>query len=720
MRRSGRGFRIGLLSAAGAIGLLGAAPAEAYIGPGAGFAFLSSFFVLFVTFLLAIATILIWPIRLLVKTLTRKKNLARTDVDRVIIVGYDGVEPKLVRRWMDEGKLPHFKRLAEMGDFQNLDSSWPSMSPVAWSTFATSTDASKHNQYDFLNRDPKTYLPDLASVKITNPTRSIRIGKYRIPLGKPVVRLMQKSVPFWKILGEHGVFSQIIRVPITFPPVKFNGALLSAMCVPDLAGTQGTFTFFTTDKEGVGAATGGLRKIAERKGNVVEAYVPGPTNSMTDKQEELRVPVRAVIDEAKGIVTLHLPGEKLELRPREYSPWVRVAFKPGLGVRVHGIVRFCVLSLRPHFELYLTPTQIDPEKPAMPISEPLFYSVYLAKLFGPYSTLGLAEDTWALNERILDEELFLKQVWDTHEEREAMFFNALDQTKRGVVACVFDTTDRIQHMFWRYFDEKHPANRGKDTERHKNAIEEMYVRHDELLGRIMAKCEDPRTVLMLMSDHGFTEFSRGMNLNSWLVDHGYMKMKNGDKTCLDWFHGVDWEKTKAYAFGLTGMYINKVGREGHGIVEPGEALALKREIAAKLTGLLDEERGIVAVNDAVVAEDIYSGPYLDNSPDILPAFNIGYRVSWESAVGKADGTVFSDNTKSWSGDHCVDPRLVPGIFLCNRRLAQKHPGIVDIGASVLDLFGIPIPRHMTGRSFFRAAEGSGPAAETAARSAAAP
>ncbi|RPJ49282.1 MAG: hypothetical protein EHM19_00620, partial [Candidatus Latescibacterota bacterium] len=205
VRRSGRGFRIGLLFAAGAIGLLGAAPAEAYIGPGAGFAFLSSFFVLFVTFLLAIATILIWPIRLLVKTLTRKKNLARTDVDRVIIVGYDGVEPKLVRRWMDEGKLPHFKRLAEMGDFQNLDSSWPSMSPVAWSTFATSTDASKHNQYDFLNRDPKTYLPDLASVKITNPTRSIRIGKYRIPLGKPVVRLMQKSVPFWKILGEHGV-----------------------------------------------------------------------------------------------------------------------------------------------------------------------------------------------------------------------------------------------------------------------------------------------------------------------------------------------------------------------------------------------------------------------------------------------------------------------------------------------------------------------------------
>jgi predicted AlkP superfamily phosphohydrolase/phosphomutase len=687
----------------GALVLLAVSPAEAYIGPGAGFAFLSSFFVLFVTFLLAIVTILIWPIRLLIRLARRKGKLAKTDVDRVIIVGYDGLDPKLAGKWMDEGKLPNFKRLAEKGDFQPLDSSWPSMSPVAWSSFATSSDASRHSQYDFLSRDPKTYIPDLASVKIVNPTRHIKLGKYRIPLGKPVVRLLQRSIPFWKILGENGIFSQIIRVPITFPPQKFNGAVLSAMCVPDLAGTQGTFTFFTTDTEGAKAATGGVRKPIERKGNVVEAYVPGPANSMTEGQEELRVPVRVVIDEANESATIHLPGETFRLRLREFSPWKRVTFKPGLGVRVNGIVRFCVLSIRPHVELYLTPTQIDPDKPAMPISEPLFYSVYLAKLLGPYSTLGLAEDTWALNERVLDEELFLEQVWLNHEEREKMFFNAVDQTKRGLVACVFDCTDRIQHMFWRYFDENHPANRGKDTVRFKRAIEDLYVRADELLGRIMKTCDDPRTVLMVMSDHGFTEFSRGINLNSWLVENGYMAMKNGDKTCKDWFQGVDWSRTRAYSFGLTGIYINKAGREGKGIVDPKDALALKREIAAKLSGLPDEERGKTAVNDAIVAEDLYNGPYLDASPDVLPAFNTGYRISWESAVGKADGKVFSDNTKSWSGDHCVDPRLVPGVLFCNRRLARKNPAIVDIGASVLDLFGIERPRHMTGRSFFRAA-----------------
>jgi predicted AlkP superfamily phosphohydrolase/phosphomutase len=448
-----------------------------------------------------------------------------------------------------------------------------------------------------------------------------------------------------------------------------------------------------------------VRKLAERNGGGIRIYIPGPANSMTDKQEELRIPVRVEVDpDARG-ATFRLPGETFHLGLRTFSPWKRVAFKPGLGIRVHGIVRFYVVSLEPHVEIYLTPTQIDPEKPAMPISEPLFYSVYLAKLIGPYSTLGLAEDTWALNERVIDEDAFLTQVWLNHEEREKMFLNALDQTKRGVVACVFDCTDRIQHMFWRCFDENHPANRGKEVARYADTIRDLYIRMDELLGRVMEKCSDPRTVLMVMSDHGFTEFSRGMNLNSWLVENGYMVMEDGGKSCKDWFQGVDWSKTRAYCFGLTGIYLNLKDREGKGIVEPKEALALKREIAAKLSGLRDEERGRVAVTDAVVAEDIYSGPYLVNSPDILPAFNAGYRVSWEAAVGKADGKVFADNEKSWSGDHCVDPRLVPGVFFSSRRLARDQIGIVDIGASVLDLYGIEAPRHMNGRSFFRSEAG---------------
>ncbi|MBN1826588.1 MAG: alkaline phosphatase family protein [Candidatus Eisenbacteria bacterium] len=684
--------------------LAAAAPAHAYIGPGAGFAFLSSFAVVFVTFLLAILSILIWPIRLVIRVIRRRgRSIAKTDVDRVVILGLDGLDPGLAKRWMDEGLLPNFSRLAERGSFRPLQSSWPSMSPVAWSSFATGNDASRHNVFDFLGRDAKNYLVDLSSVKITNPDRHIKIGKYRIPLGKPVIRLMQKSSTFWKVLGDHGIFSHILRVPITFPPVKFNGAVLSAMCVPDLKGTQGSFCFFTTDPSKVGKAISGERHLMERKGNEVRGFVPGPENSMTAGGGEMRVPWRAVIDDAKGEVHFHLPDQDFRLKVGSYSEWIRLTFKPGLGVKVRGMVRFRVQSLKPYVDIYLTPTNIDPESPAMPISQPLFYSVYLAKLFGPYATLGLAEDTWALNEKVIDEEAFLEQTWLIHEEREKQFFHALSRAKRGMVACVFDATDRIQHMFFRYMTDGHPANRGRDdVEKYRHTIRDLYVRMDELLGRTLAKCDDTRTVLLVMSDHGFTHFSRGMNLNTWLIENGYMALKNGDKTSGEWFQGVDWSKTRAYSFGLAGLYLNIKDREGQGIVEPKEAGALRREIADRMTGLMDEEKGIVAVNKAIPMEDLFDGPYKDNAPDVIVGFAKGYRQSWEAAVGQATESVFLDNVKNWSGDHCIDAREVPGVLFSSRRLAAADPAIMDVGPSVLDLFGIDTPRYMKGRSFYRA------------------
>ena len=698
--------------AAVALVALAASPAWSYIGPGAGFAFLSSFMVLFMTFLLALLSILIWPIRFVIRLIRRKGKLTKTDVDRVVILGLDGLDPDLARRWMDEGLLPNFSTLAEKGSFVSLDSSWPSMSPVAWSSFTTGVDASRHNMFDFLNRNPRSYIVDLASVKITPPSRTIRLGKFTIPLGKPSIRLLQKSTPFWKVLGDHGIFSHILRVPITFPPQKFNGALLSAMCVPDLKGTQGSFCFFTTDADAIANATGGARYLAEKSGNEVRVFIPGPENSMTDEGEELRVEMKVVIDEEKEEAVFHLPGETFTLKPKEYSPWKKVVFKPGLGVKVNGIARIYIMSLAPHFELYISPTQIDPESPAMPISHPLFYSVYLSKMFGSYATLGLAEDTWALNERVIDEEAFLKQAWLNHEEREKQFFNAIDQNKRGLVTCVFDSTDRIQHMFFRYMSDDHPANAGKDAVKYKDTIRDLYIRSDELLGRVMKKCDDPRTVLFVMSDHGFTHFKRGVNMNSWLVENGYMVMKDGATTCKDWFQGVDWSKTRAYSFGLAGVYLNKKGREGQGIVEPDDCPALRREIADKLTGFRDEEKDATAMNIAIPSDDLFDGPYTDNGPDVMLGFAKGYRQSWGAAVGKASGVVFTDNTKSWSGDHCIDAREVPGVLFSSRRMAVKRPNIIDVGPSVLDLFGIQTPRYMKGRSVFRPRPDEGDNAES--------
>jgi predicted AlkP superfamily phosphohydrolase/phosphomutase len=681
--------------------------AEAYIGPGAGFAFLSSFLVFIAAFALAMFYLLSWPLRFVFRALFRKRSRARSDVERVVVIGLDGMDPKLADRFMNEGKLPNFRRLKEEGAFAPLATSYPSISPVAWSSFMTGVDPSYHNIFDFLTRDPCTYLPMLSSAEVGKASRVLPIGKYMIPLGKPKMRLLRKGKPFWKILGESGVFSSVIRVPITFPPEKFNGVLLSGMCAPDLKGSQGTFSYYTTNENDNRAKTGGVGYHIKLNSDTVHTYIYGPENSLVRGGGELKVPLTIKVDKDKNRARIEVSGQSFYLEPGTYSPWVRVTFRPGLGIKVHGICRFYINRIHPDFELYVTPINIDPENPALPISHPFIYSVYLAKLIGPYGTLGLAEDTWALNEGAIDEDAFLKQAYFLYEEREKMFFNALDRTPRGLCTCVFDTTDRIQHMFFRCLDETHPANRGKEVEKYKNVIEDLYIRTDRLIGDVLKRV-DEKTVVIVMSDHGFTQFKRGVNLNTWFLKNGYLALKDGKTTSGDWFENVDWERTRAFSLGLTGVFINRKGRESNGIVEEGDELrSLKRELIEKLTGLVDEETGDVAILSVVDTEGIYSGPYTYDAPDLLIGYNAGYRNSWSCATGRVTERVFEDNTKHWSGDHCVDPKIVPGVFFSNRRINTKSPDIKDIAPTVLRLFGVDIPKYMKGKPLIDIEVGKG-------------
>jgi predicted AlkP superfamily phosphohydrolase/phosphomutase len=304
----------------------------------------------------------------------------------------------------------------------------------------------------------------------------------------------------------------------------------------------------------------------------------------------------------------------------------------------------------------------------------------------------MAEDTWALNEHAIDNAAFLKQAYLTYEERKAQFFSALDRTRRGVVACVFDTTDRVQHMFFAQKDGGGPYSR---------VIEELYMRADTLVGKTLAHV-DEETVLFVLSDHGFARFERGADLNAWLLQNGYLTLQPGATGEGKYLKEIDWSRTRAYTFGLAGIYINEKGREAQGIVDPGApASALKREIAAKLSGLRDEARDRVAIRKAWPSESLYTGPYLDAAPDLIVGYADGYRASWDAAVGKVTARVFTDNLKAWSGDHCVDPNLVPGVLFSNRAILAEDPGIEDMARTALDLFGIAPPPHMEGKALFQ-------------------
>jgi predicted AlkP superfamily phosphohydrolase/phosphomutase len=677
-------------------------PILAYIGPGAGVALLSSFLVLLTTMVVVVFSLLLMPFRLLWRAIRRKKRL-KPWVKRLIIVGLDGQDPQLTERFMKEGKLPNFSKLADMGCYRRLRTTFPSLSPTAWSSFATGTDPAKHNIFDFLSRDTRTYLPVLSSAHIGDVEKFLKIGKYRIPLRKPELRLLRKSKPSWTILGEHEIWSTVLRVPITFPPEKFHGAQLSAMCTPDLLGSQGTFFLYTTRPADTKFKEGGIRVALPAGSDRFQTSVKGPENAFLEGKPPLEVPMSIVLDRAARRARVQLDGTAVDLKEKELSDWITLSFKAAPAIKVSANCRMMITEMDEHFSLYVTPLNIDPENPAMPISHPSYYATYLAKRIGPYCTLGLAEDTWALNEGVIDDATFLKQAYDIDREREQMFFVALDRLRKGTLTCVFDGVDRIQHMFWRYIEKGHPAARGTSGSENADAIEKIYRHSDELVGKVMARLRRD-DLLMVVSDHGFASFRRGVNLNAWLLSKGWLALKEGGDGATEWLRDVDWSRTKAYALGLTGMFLNIEGREGKGIVKPGEEAArVKAEIMAALRGLRDTGTGETAVNEAFDTAKLYSGPYLQNAPDLIIGFNAGYRTSWDGATGVVSGPVFEDNTKAWSGDHCIDPRLVPGVLFASRKIDRKDPALVDIAPTVLRLFGLDPPAHMDGKPLYEKA-----------------
>ena len=357
-----------------------------------------------------------------------------------------------------------------------------------------------------------------------------------------------------------------------------------------------------------------------------------------------------------------------------------------------------LLGTAPEFELYTTPVNIDPEKPAMPVGYPSVYSVYLAKKQGSYATLGLAEDTWGLSEHVLGDDHFLQQCLDTDREREAMFFDGLEKVQRGLCVCVFDGTDRMQHMFWRYLDKDHPACPDEIPVKHQHAIEDLYQRMDDLVvGRTMAKCQGPDTMLLVISDHGFNTFRRGIDLNRWLEENGYLKVHEG-RRAEEHLTGVDWSQTRAFAIGLTGIFVNTKDKFAQGIVDGGEeAEKLRAEIAQRLGTVVDPDTGTRGIKRVYQAPKVYRGPYTDQAPDLIVGYDRGYRVSWDAAIGRTSKHIFHANTKAWSGDHCVDPSVVPGILFCNRPIETENARLLDIGPTILDMFGVKVPEYMDGR-----------------------
>lgn len=677
------------------------APAFAYVGPGAGFAFAGSFLFIFAAFFLAIFNFLTFPIRALVKFLKRIKTLKHAKFKRTVIIGFDGMDFNLLNRFMKEGKrFPNFEKLQKDGTFAPLWSTEPPISPVAWSTFSTGANPGKHNIFDFLTTDRSNYMPKLAGSDILPPKRFLKLGKFNIPLTKPKFELRRKSRAFWKIVSGKGIFTSVLRVPFTFPPEKLNGLMLAGLGTPDLRGTQGSFTFYSDQKEEASEISDGVFEALEKvSDNVYTGRIKGPVHPFAKGNVPLEIPFQMETDRANRTAVVTVGKESYTLEMGKITEWLKLEFKAGF-IKISGIAQWVLedVSEGKPLRLYLSPINIDPESPSMPIAQPKIFSVYLSKLLGPYATLGMAEDTWALNEGVLSEEAFIQQVYKVQAEREKVFFDTFKKYKNGLMVQVFEATDRIQHMFWRYLDDSgSPAEQLSKKDEVVNAIYHCYKSMDDFLGKLMPKIRE-EDLFMIVSDHGFNRFNRGFHLNTWLHKEGYLVLKDGKKTSDKWYADVDWTKSKAYGQGLNGVFLNIKGRERYGTVKPGqEAEALKDEIKKKLLEVTDKKTGETAIKSAYKREEVYKGPYTPNAPDVVIGYRVGYRVSWESAVNLIGEELFSDNTRYWSGDHAFTKEDVPGIFFSNRKINEANPTLADISPTVLSAFGIKPEAFIEGK-----------------------
>jgi len=609
---------------------------------------------------------------------------------KVIVLGFDGLDHELTRQMLDTGRLPGLARLAETGGFSALGTSIPPQSPVAWSSFITGLDPGGHGIFDFIHRDPKTMLPYLSTSK-TEGGRTIGVGRWQIPLSSGTVELLRQGRPFWEVLESRGVPTTIIRMPANFPPSGTATRELSGMGTPDLLGTYGTFALYTSEPFAFAGQTlsGGVVHQVKPRNGIVSAALEGPDNPFLKQPEKVRAEFTAHLDQANRHVKLTVGGEERLLAVGEWSDWVPVSFPLAPTQSLGGEVRFYLKALDPFFELYTSPINIDPLAPAMPVSHPDDFATELAEATGRFYTQGMPEDTNGLKMGVLTDHEFLEQARIAGEENLRQYKYVLDRFTGGLLFYYFGNVDQVSHMMWRARDPGHPAYDAAKDGPNQAVVEELYRGLDAIVTDTLATL-GPDDLLVVMSDHGFTTWRRAMHLNSWLRDNGYLALVDPNRADDPGLFGnVDWSRTRAYALGLNGLYINVKGREKDGIVEPGAREALASEIAAKLLAVTDPATGLPAVTKVYRREQAYHlAGNEDTAPDLVVGYAKGTRGSDESALGGLPREVFGNNTSAWSGDHCMDHTTVPGILLSNRALKRPAPTIQDLAASILAEFGV--------------------------------
>ena len=577
---------------------------------------------------------------------------------KTIIVGFDAFDPNQFERMVEAGRLPNLAKLVRADGYRRFAVANPPQSEVSWTSIATGLNPGGHGIFDFVHRNPASYIPSVSLL----PTKTTSgIGTQFVPPHTAYTLFEQAT--------DDGYPATVMWWPATFPArLEIPVQTFPGLGASDIQGRLGVGTYFSVDSSwNDGTRKSQFAPLTTRGTGRFSGVLPGPVKKTRAGTGPIPLEIQL---EMIGDASAHLTvgKQQVALRLGEWSPILEITFNAGFLVKVWAITRFILTQAGSEPKLYALPLQQHPLHSPWRYATPPGFVKDTWKAAGPFLTLGWPQDTTALEEGCITDEHFLTLCDSIFESRERVFMHQLRNFREGVLATVFDTLDRVQHMYWH--------NRP-------DVIENWYTKLDAFAGRVQAQLEkqglrDAR--LIFVSDHGFAKFDQKVHLNRWLIDRGYLTPKVGG---ANGFREVDWPKSQAYALGLNSLYLNLAGREGKGTVQPGEKDILLEKLRAALLDWRSPE-GNTIVQSVRTNAEAFDGPLVTYGPDLVVGYAPGFRASQETGLGGWGTDELQANLDHWGADHCIAPEAVPGVLFASRGLSNfSAPSYLDFPALAL-------------------------------------
>jgi predicted AlkP superfamily phosphohydrolase/phosphomutase len=579
---------------------------------------------------------------------------------RTIILGFDSFDPLQFEHLLEEGKMPNLQKLVEIKGYSRLEVCSPPQTEVSWTSIATGVNPGSHGIFDFVHRDPATYIPYVSLL----PTKRNILGEQFLP---PTT-----TKTFFQEAAEMGYPATALWWPALFPArPELPVATIPGLGTPDIRGQLGVGTYLTSEPVDKKKAKVSLLERAG-KGKYV-GTLDGPQIKTKSGTGFSTQPVTVeLLDETTARLTLG--KQQLQLTVGKWSPVIELNFPAGFAFSIHAVTQVILTEINKKVSLYFLPLQIHPLHPLWHYAVPASLVRDSWKSAGPFLTLGWPQDTNALEDDCINDEQFLTLCDSIFESRKRVFYQQIDRFTEGVLAGIFDCLDRVQHMFLR--DRQDIAH-------------QWYLKLDRFVGDVQNKLDGSgmeKYRFLVLSDHGFRPFDYKVHLNRWLIDNGYMVLsEQGDDG--EGIGTANWEKTKAYALGLNSLYLNVAGREGKGIVEATQLEGLLQEIKTKLLEWRTPD-GKTVISRVLLKHEAFSGPYTRLGPDLVIGYAPGFRASSETGLGKVRPTTIEANNDHWEADHCIDSEAVPGVLFANRDI-ENMPGL-----SYRDIPFLAIGKHL--------------------------